>query len=96
MSVTTSTYDLTAVSVTPWATRAPRPLGSVRWHRVGRDLCAIAGLLAFLACTIALRLSLNPQSMVSSRTAVLVTLVVGAAGIGAFFAAHRLHGAEHR
>ena len=40
---------------------------------------AIVGIAAQLGPTDALRLSLNPQSMVSSRTAVLVTLVVGAA-----------------
>ncbi len=96
MTATTSTYDLTAVNVTPWAARAPRPLPAVRWHRVGRDLCTFAGLLAFVVCMITLRLSLYPQAIVSSRTAVLLTLVVGAAGVGAFFGAHALHGAEHR
>lgn len=96
MAASTAAYDLTAVTVTPWAPRVPRALGRVRWHRVGRDVCVLAGLLAFLACTIALRLSLDPQSMVSSRTAVLLTLLVGTAGIGAFFAARRLRDAEHR
>ncbi len=96
MAVTTSTYDLTPVTVTPWATRAPRAPVTVRWHRVGRELCIFAGLLAFVACMIALRLSLYPQSVVSSRSAVLLTLVLGAAGVGAFFGAHKLHEAETR
>lgn len=96
MAVTTSTYDLSAVNVTPWATRAPRPLATVRWHRVGRDLCTFAGLLAFVVCMITLRLSLYPQSIVSSRTAVLLTLIVGAAGVGAFFGAHAFNEAERR
>jgi len=96
MAVATSTYELTAVHATPWATRAPRPLPAVRWHRVGRDLCTFAGLLAFVVCMITLRLSLYPQAIVSSRTAVLLTLVVGAAGVGAFFGAHWLHDAERR
>lgn len=96
MAVTTSAYDLTAVTVTPWATRPPRPRARVRWHRVGRDACMLAGLLAFVACMIALRLSLFPQSAVSSRTAVLLTLVLGTAGVGAFLGAHRLHDAETR
>lgn len=96
MAVTTSTYDLRPVIVTPWATRAPRPPVTVRWHRVGRELCTFAGLLAFVACMVALRLSLYPQSIVSSRTAVLLTLVLGTAGVGLFFGAHKLHDAERR
>lgn len=96
MPAVTSTYDLTAVNATPWAARAPRPVATVRWQRVGRDLCTFAGLLAFVVCMITLRLSLYPQSIVSSRTAVLLTLVVGAVGVGAFFGAHWLHDAEHR
>jgi nitric oxide reductase large subunit len=96
MATAATQYDLTVVNATPWAARPAPLLASVRWLRVGRDLCNLAGLLAFALCMVALRLSLYPQSVVSSRTAVLVTLVVGAAGVGAFFAAHRLHEAEHR
>lgn len=91
-----ATYDLSPVTVTPWAAPAPRDRAPVRWHRVGREVCLIAGLLAFIACTITLRLSLYPQSAVSSRTAVLVTLAAGIAGIGALFGAHWFHEASAR
>lgn len=96
MATTATPYDLTVVHATPWAARTAPVLAGVRWHRVGRDVCNAAGLVAFALCMVALRLSLYPQSVVSSRTAVLATLMIGALGVGAFFAAHLLHEAEHR
>lgn len=96
MATAASPYQLSVVNVTPWAPRPAPLLAELRWHRVARAACTLAGLVAFTVCMVTLRLSLYPQSVVSSRTAVLVTLLVGAAGVGAFFAAHRLHDAEHR
>jgi hypothetical protein len=93
MSTVTRPYDLRVVNATPWAPVAPA-LARVKWRRVASDVCLFAGLAAFAVCMVTLRLSLFPQSVVSSRDAVLTTLAVGAAGIGAFFAAHRLHEAE--
>jgi len=92
---TATSYDLHTVRTTPWAPSVPA-LAGLKLRRIASEACMFAGLAAFAVCMVALRLSLYPQALISSRGAVLTTLVVGAAGIGAFFAAHALHQAETR
>jgi hypothetical protein len=87
---TATSYEMHTIRATPWApSRAP--LANLKWRRIASEASLLAGLFAFAVCMVALRLSLYPQAIVSSRIAVLTTLIVGAAGIGAFFAAHFLH-----
>ena len=94
MNTATRSYDLRLVGATPWTPTAPardEAFDRRRLRRLAATACLFAGLVSFATCMVALRLSLFPQSVVSSRAAVLTTLVVGAFGVAAFFAAHRLH-----
>jgi len=94
MTATTHEYELRVINATPWTPSVPglpAALAKLDWRHLAGDACMIAGLLAFATCMVLLQLSLYPHAFVSSRVAVLVTLGLGAAGVGAFFAEHYLH-----
>lgn len=95
MNEATRMYDLNVIKTTPWARGdigTSRRLPRVSWRPLASALCLWTGVLAFAVAMVALRLSLYVQSVISSRAAVITTLVLGVVGVLLFFGAHSLHG----